>query len=269
MWENKRGFTLIELVITMTIVGIVAAVSVSFISRTTEQTLSVSQRQQGASVAGVMSATLSRALQNALPNSIRITPDGRCLEYIPILAGTTYTDLAFNQPVSTFKVLGVNRAVTGRVVVYPLANTNVYLDWKNTSHVGSVTNTTETLASGSSEVTVNLSANHQFNTAPAVERIYWAGSPVAICQQGKFVYEYRNYTTVSDINNLSAALPNTHSAGRSVLAYPMDASQPLAFEYLPATLTRNGLVRFEYYVRLTLDQASQRYGQEVHIKNVP
>jgi len=89
--RRAEGFTLVELVIVIVLLAIVATISVQFVALSTRGTIDVSARQQRALQGVVISEQISRELREAFPLSIRVA--GNCLEWLPIEAGTAYTDL--------------------------------------------------------------------------------------------------------------------------------------------------------------------------------
>ncbi len=89
--RRAAGFTLVELVIVIVLLAIVATISVQFVALSTRGAIDVSARQQRALQGVVISEQISRELREAFPLSIRVA--GNCLEWLPIEAGTAYTDL--------------------------------------------------------------------------------------------------------------------------------------------------------------------------------
>ncbi|MBQ0779683.1 MAG: prepilin-type N-terminal cleavage/methylation domain-containing protein, partial [Thalassolituus oleivorans] len=67
----SRGFTLIELVITIVLAGILATISVKFLQFSSQGLVSSAGRQQLAASGYVVNEQVSRAVRNALPGSIR------------------------------------------------------------------------------------------------------------------------------------------------------------------------------------------------------
>lgn len=89
------GFTLAETVIVIVILGIIASVVAVFIRGPVDAYFDVSRRAQLTDVADTALRRLTRELQRALPNSVRVA--GPCiganacyLEYVPVIAGGRY-----------------------------------------------------------------------------------------------------------------------------------------------------------------------------------
>lgn len=264
--QRRRGFTLIELLIVIVVGSVLAVVSVQFISRSLQGSQDTAERQQLSASAQLLNERVSRALRQSIPGSVRVTSDGRCIEYLPLLAATRYTQLDVAQPIASFQAVPVSAtdSVTGYWVVYPWANlASLY----TLSNSGVVSSQPVTLAAGSTEVTVALGAVHTFPAHSPTQRAFISGSPEAICQQGPFVYQYRDYGFVTNINNLPAALPATEAAGRSVIGYPLSLNS-VQFRVEPPTLQRNGLVSMSWRMG-TSTGLSLPFAQEVQIRNVP
>ena len=97
--HQRAGFTLIELLMVIVLLGIVATVSVRFVSLSTQGALDVSARQLRAFQGVVVSEQITRELREAFALSVRTSGD--CIEWLPLEAGTNYVRLtrgpAFDQ----------------------------------------------------------------------------------------------------------------------------------------------------------------------------
>ena len=260
------GFTLIELLIALVVGSIIAIVSVRFVSESGRMLLDSGARQQLAATAAIISEKISRQLRPALPGSIRVTADGRCIEYIPVTAASVYTDLALNTPVSSFSVVPVSASQnhSGYAVIYPVNQNELY----QPAARGALTQATAVLPAGNAEVVVSLSSAHEFSADSPLRRFYLVSSPQAICQQGNFLYHFRDYGFIANVNALAAFLPSSQADGRDVLAFPLQ-NNSLNFSYQPQTLQRNGLVTFSYVLESPASADQLQQTQEVQIRNVP
>ena len=99
--SRQSGFTLVELVMTMVIAAVLGTMSVQFIRSTSEGFIASNGREQLAAAGYVVNEQISRALRDALPGSIRATADGLCVEYMPVVAASMYTDLSVNSAVTS------------------------------------------------------------------------------------------------------------------------------------------------------------------------
>jgi len=95
-WKGQvAGFTLAEAVIVIVILGIISAAIAVFIRGPVEAYFDVSRRAQLSDTADAALRRITRDLQRALPNSVRVA--GACtgatpcyLEYVPVAAGGRY-----------------------------------------------------------------------------------------------------------------------------------------------------------------------------------
>ena len=88
---RARGFTLIELVVVITVMGILSIGAVSFITDASDGYANTVRRTELGSTMRLAAERVTRELRNALPNSVRVS--GNCLEFIPVEGGSTYLNL--------------------------------------------------------------------------------------------------------------------------------------------------------------------------------
>lgn len=263
---SQRAFTLVELVMAIAITGIVAGISTQFIRSSTVGAIDTAARQQLSATSAIINEKITRALRSALPGSIRVTTDSRCIEYMPISAASTYTNLVTGSPITTFNAVPYRTSgpnVSGHISVFPLASNNLYA----LSNPGALTAGTSTVNTSNNEIQVTV-ASHQFTNDSPVQRFYVSQPPQAICQQGNYLYRYGSYGFISNVNALQAGLPTTFAAGREVLAFPLVANS-MVFRVVPATLQRNGVATFRYQLQNMRNDETLQLAQEVHIRNVP
>lgn len=89
---TQRGFTLVEAVLVMVVVGILAGILVIFIRRPVQNYVDSAARAEMSEAADVALRRMTRELRAALPNSVRTeVVDGvQWLEFIPTKAGGQY-----------------------------------------------------------------------------------------------------------------------------------------------------------------------------------
>jgi MSHA biogenesis protein MshO len=87
---RQGGFTLVEAVLVIAITGVLAGVVSSFIAAPVQAYLGTSARAAlGAQADGAL-RHVARELRGALPNSVRVTPSGLALEFIPTAGAARY-----------------------------------------------------------------------------------------------------------------------------------------------------------------------------------
>lgn len=89
---HSKGFTLIELIMVILLLGIVATISVQFVSLSTKGAIDSSNRQKQALKGVVISERVTRELREALPGSVRVS--GNCVSFVPIKGAGYYREVA-------------------------------------------------------------------------------------------------------------------------------------------------------------------------------
>ena len=266
--RRAAGFTIIELVMVIVLLSIVSLISVRFVSLSMEGAIDTANRQRLGMAAGVVSEQLSRELRSALTNSIRVSGDQRCIEFIPILSGSRYTDIPLNSAEPSFEAVsaGPGQGATGHVAVYPYAG-----DPYNPGSPGVVTEGTTTLPDSGGEQSIAFgSGAHQFKGASPTRRFFIVGEPVAFRQVigSRFLYRYSGYGFQSSVCDSLPISFSASGATREVVATPL-MPDSLRFDFVPPALQRNGVVTFEFDLQSTDSEESIGVSQEVQVRNVP
>ena len=260
--SGQQGFTLIELIVTIVLIGILGTGVSSFIGNTTKGMVDTAERSQVGTIAWLVSENLSRHLRNALPNSVRT--DGSCIEYIPIYAGSDYLNAPVTVSASQFEVVPFSNVAAGfnfgaqplRVALYPNSSTGLY----NLSASSVISSAVSQLSAGATANALNLqlSASHQFPLDSPSKRLFLVEQPVMFCFQAGMLYRYHDYGFNNSFS--SSGLSNETVFGSRVYQGQ--------FSYAPGTLQRNAVVNIRFTVR-GKDGLEQVVNQEVQIRNVP
>ena len=89
--KHAGGFTLVEVIMVLTITAILAAGVAVFLRKPIGGYLDLARRTELSDIADTAVRRISRDLHLALPNSVRVVPtDASCLEFIPTLNGGRY-----------------------------------------------------------------------------------------------------------------------------------------------------------------------------------
>lgn len=265
--QRQHGFTLVELVMVIVILGIVSSMVSVFMRGPIDAYFAVARRAALTDVADTVLRRVERDVRKALPNSIR-TPSSQCLEFIPTKTGGRYRSdgsaaaLNFDIADTSFNMLGLNSALPpdqriaagDLVVVYNLGpsvpESDTYLD-VNTAAVTSL----GTEAGG--ETPINISAKQfplesgssRFHVVPASERV------VSYVCSGNALY--RTVTSGSFGASCSATGPK--------IADKVSCN----FYYSGNDLSRNALVRVVLQIQNSLGNESVQLQQEIHVSNTP
>jgi len=266
-WRKKMsaGFTLVELVVVIVIIGILSALGGKLILAPVSNYIDLNRRAQLVDQAEMAMRRMQRDIRQALPNSIRIDSSGQYLEMLSTVAGGRYRN--YPDPVSGGDVLDFTQADTGFDVLGSLSrvpNAGQRLIVYNISTTGSSGNAyatgsdnTATIGSGTTADYINLSPAFHFANPSPFQRFFVVDQPVSYACEGGVLNRYSNYSIsqIQPTNSLiSPALVATHIAS-------------CRFSYDPGASQRAGLVTLE----LSLSEEGEMITllHQVHVVNTP
>jgi prepilin-type N-terminal cleavage/methylation domain-containing protein len=130
--KNDRGFTLIELVVTIAISAIVLGFAAMFIQAPADAYIASARQAELQDSISIAWPRMQSDIQLALPNSVRATPNGKVLELLPIVDSARF----MSTPGGLFRTAGVlktlpptgdylavdNEPASGRDAYNPAAN---------------------------------------------------------------------------------------------------------------------------------------------------
>lgn len=266
---KQKGFTLIEMVTVIVILGVLATSVTSFIRFGTQGYTDAVDRDELISTARFVIERLNREVRNALPNSIRVTKDDtmQCLEYVPIVNSIVYLDIPVapdvaSNSIEVMMLKALPPASINSISIYALNSADIYN--RKTGVIAEFTNISlnadRTLPS-----TIILSANTLFEAESPTNRLYLIDKPIAYCLVGSSLYRYNDYSYSSE------ETPIFNGTNRSLmaeyLANDVSDNDELPFKVEPATLQRNGLALVRLIFSLNLEQIV--FNNEIQVPNVP
>lgn len=276
--SSIQGFTLIELILVIVLLGIIGSFTFSYLKFGTQIFTQAVEREQLTAQSRFILERLSRELQDSLPRSVRVSSDRRCLEFVPLIAAGRYTELPHLTPSEPFIIL------PAQLSSMQLENTYVFVYATQPSFIYGET---ESIASRRKLIT---SANYDHNngrmqlqlannaayfpTHSPSRRYYVAREAVSWClsNQGTLVRfaRYGFPTFQPSFNDLAS--PNS-SAQQELMAEHLvvpTGSLVGPFKAVPATLQRSSLVQFDFLFTTKQPHSEPlRILHEVHIPNVP
>ena len=297
--DIKRGYTLIELIITITLTTIIFSVVAIFLAKPIQIYAAVAKRVELVDIADLALRRMERDIHKALPNSIRIKTLGnkQVIEMVNAVTGMRYrtmrpgTDddiLNFNTADTEFNVYGpFPDTLLGnhnyRLVIYnigtngassdiPVAGINVYA--ANTSpgpnppigtHVITPATTTVTLSNIDAAGHIELDSGFQFAFNSPQQRLYIIDSPISyVCDPASATITRFHGYAINTVQPIDPNVTPLNSAQSDLLARRVTAC---SFKYEPGTSKRGGIVTIALTVANGVEQI--RLLQQVHIGNAP
>lgn len=264
-WRVAKGFTLIELVIVIVLLGIVATFTFRFVGIGADMFVQGSERIRVLEQGRFVVERLSRELRHAVPNSVRTSSSEagtlQCLEFVPIRTAGRYQRSPTNGEVQlvSFQQDWVT-ASTDRAFIYATQPVYVY----GSAAQRYVTIDPSGQAADPSFVST-LSYAGNINTNSPLRRLYIGAEPVSYCLQGSQLYRYGGYGWSS-----TQPTPNTGLTNGTLMAERLNnsVSGQLPFSVTGTSLRQSGTVTL-YLEFLSNDKEQLFFNYEVAIPNVP
>ena len=278
--ELRRGFTLIEVIITITLLGIVAAVVMVFIRAPVQGYVDQARRAALTDVADGAVRRIARDLHQALPNSVRII-NGDALEFMPVRLIGRYraafgTDgmtgsghpldfIGLTPPLDgTFDILGapIQFQSTDEIVIYNLGPGVVDDAGHAVADAFAAAPNNRRHYNGVSDTPLNTVSTavttQPFPFDSPTHRFHVVDTPVTYSCKGGVLRRYWGYPI--------AALQSDPPVG-GITALLADQQVRCAFTYAPGITARLGLVSI--LLSITQDGEAVSLYQEIHVSNTP
>ena len=286
MRAHTAGFTLIELIITMSITTVVVAFAALFINGPIKGFTDQVRRAELVDSAESSLRRMGRDIRRALPNSVRVRDTGsiKALELLNAVEGIRYRAgpppgntnawLSLSAADGAFNSIGAFDSITK-----PFSSTTHYLSVYNVGVVGASayellnvitpvgTQIDIDAATEAGEDNIVLTPAFQFAYPSPRQRVYLIDTPVSyLCDTATgTLTRYSGYTITSDQADRDTAVELLAAGGTAALM--SDNMSACTFTFTPGTAQRAGLVTLT--LNVAQDGESIVLLQQVHIDNVP
>jgi MSHA biogenesis protein MshO len=296
--QLSTGFTLIELVTVIIVLGLVSVGISSFVRTGMNIYIDVTERDQLLSGSRFVVERINRELRTAVPNSIRIKTDNtdpnnivQCLEFVPIKWVTFYTNIPVfpDLPATTTSASVAELSVSTDLfplqgnefaIVYPTSWEDIYNPIATTSHnenkrliIRACIDTSADCSDSDgpphlATLTLSRDGNDDLTAfaahSPAL-RLYIVSTPVSYCARNKAIYRHN----VTSDNTTIGLTQIVYTSGGVIMAENLvnTVSAVSPFHVVNPTLKRNGLVNI--LLAFEHNEEIVNFSSEVHIPNVP
>lgn len=290
--RGRAGFTLVELVVTMALAGLVAGVLATVVQKPMLAYEQVGRRVRLVDAAENALRHLERDVRGGLPNSLRVAGGGRILEVIPVLDGARYRAQPGVNPSAVdhtadsdwlnftgdaqWNLLGrwqdlsftYGNPLPGstRLAIYS-TTPGIYAEAATDAEPGSVTPaaTSLTILDDGDEDQLVLSAPFAFLLASPNQRVYVIDEPITyLCDAGsQTLTRFSGYGFASAQPTNPAAAPLS-SGSAALLA---EGVAGCSFTYVPGGSARAGLLTAD--LRVAEGNEAVNLLHQVHVENSP
>lgn len=258
------GFTLIELIVVIVVLGIVAMMTTSYLGLGAKMYAEAAGRDKLLSQSRFAVERITREVRNVVPNSVRTWNNGQCIEFAPLLQAGRYEGTLVS-PVTLFSTASWSALVANSsalMTVYPVnAAPDIYQRRKVANSLSLAVNTNPRL------LNVTFTFPNAIPNSPN-QRMYFMTPPVAYCVVGTTLIRYQR-TSIESL--VGANLPNGVLMAENVdINFYTDPDPDIpAFSFENSVvLTRNAVVHIRLAFKSDFNDTLV-FNQEIHIPNVP
>lgn len=259
--KRQQGFTLVELIAVMVVLSICATIGAGFVVDVIDQYQKASLRSAIVMRGSVAMEQMTRKIRLAVPNSIRVSASGQCVEFLPMVAASVYTEVlpdAENGRAATSSIATVGFEVVGAsaafALVAPMASSEIY------SIAAPSARATISSLVGTPVNQINLDAPHQFIRNSISSRVLIGANPQRFCVTSGQLINYRDYV-------FSAGPLDDSSPGGSDVIMADGITASTAFTLTAGSENRNAAL--DLAIAVTGGSETVQLNNRVLIRNVP
>ena len=271
--EKKHGFSLIELIVVIVVLGVLATGISTFINFGTQVYTDATDREKAVSSARFAIERLNREIRSAVPNSVRINANSltgasakQCIEFTPIVLSAVYTEIAVTpKPASDeVKVVAFDETLFN-AGFSPNLSVGVYVLNASEFYGGSsekvFTLLNNTITKSGNEWTLTLESTEIFAEESPTNRLYFFNQSVSYCVQNSQLTRHQNYSRNTD---------NTPNSSGELMAENITMHNGTTlippFWLTEATQLRNSMVLIK--LTFTSNFESIVFNNEIQVHNV-
>jgi MSHA biogenesis protein MshO len=254
----SAGFTLIEIISVMVVLSVIASFSTSFIISTMRIFVSVNSKNSLLAESILATEYMVQRLRNALPYSTRLSNDGSCLQFMPIVSSGLYVDILPSVINGDFPF--------GSII--PIQASAFIVSGGDSDYLAIAANSTDELfgffpgsIAAISSITTNsitLVSDKQWLRNSITQRFYIVEAPSAFCLVDNELRLYRKLSIEDDMVNVTDTY-DLLSTSASALGQ--------AFSISSAVGDRN--TRVTLSLLFSRDDNRLEYSKQVVVPNVP
>ena len=277
---TQSGFSLIELVAVIVLLGIVAAGSSAFISSSVSIYSDTARRSELSQQGRYAVERISRELRDTLPNSVRTGTFGasQCVEFMPVLGASGYINDVAGVSLASLDIidqqnlpLGDTSASQLYAVIFNGDNNSPADGFNNSIYDGAASTVMEQInlvTDNGDTLTLTFASNHTFLEDSPQRRVYIIDltTITSFCARENFVERFSGYALTS-AQAIPAGVAAVQLASHIRLT---DNGSVTVFDYTPGILNRSAVVYLDMRFSDADDRSEwSRFTQEVFLRNVP
>ena len=245
--QRQRGFTLIELILVITILGVISVSVAQVISLSAQIYITGAERTRLVSDARFIILRLEKELRNVVPNSVSFDASLGCLTYYPIVMSGTYTADPLDNELHTVIFEMIAPSTGDKLVIYPTSPQSVTDN--SVDYTGFTVATDDDGNDLEHQYIIELGAANT-QSSPGKRFFVFNETPVSVCKET---------TPQGD------ALVRRDGTSTGVIATNVGS---WSADIITASLRQNALVDIDMTL-ISGDDETLAFSHEVHFPNVP
>jgi MSHA biogenesis protein MshO len=252
--NRSQGFTLIEIIVVIVILSILAALGGKFVVESSLSYQATQARSLLVNTARQAVERMSRQLRIALPNSVRITNAGACVEFMAIASGGNY--LGYVPDATNNANASSSISVSPHIIDFGTAE-YVTIGANSASELYGAGALSREQLSARTSILLTLSAAKKWQRNSVAKRFYLLNAPQAFCVVGNQLRFY----TAQDVTSSSVNIGSSYV----LLADNISAATP--FSLTAGSENRN--VNILFAISFLSGSESILFNSSVMVRNVP